>query len=40
MPSVRSVVPAAVPSVAAAMKPNSAIAFTRPEKMSGLPAGP
>ena len=40
MPSLRSVVPAAAPRVAAAMKPNSATALFTPPKMLGLPAGP
>ena len=40
MPSVRSVVPAAAPSAAAAMNPNSAIRLVSWEKTPGLPAGP
>ena len=40
MPSDRSVVPAAAPSAAAAMNPNSAIRLLSSEKRSGVPAGP
>jgi hypothetical protein len=40
MPSLRSVVPAATPSAAAAMSPNSAIRLVDEEKKSGQSAGP
>ena len=40
MPSVRSVVPAVAPRVAAMMNPNSAIGWHRNWNTDGLPAGP